>query len=62
MTIISPVVCDCGQDHSEVSYSAKTSKNKESDIKLEDKSVRDKIISEAEAAAPGVDEVNSGTE
>ena len=60
--IISPAVCDCGQDHSEVSYSVETSTNRESDSNLEDKAVRDKIILEAEIAKQGLDETDSVAE
>ena len=60
--VISPAVCDCGQEHCEVSYSAETSRDSEETIKFEDKEVRDKIISEAEASAPGFDETDCGIE
>ena len=57
--IVSTIECDCGRDHREVSYSAETLINKESDINLEDKAVRDKIILEAETAERGFDETDS---
>ena len=60
--IISPAVCDCGEDHREVSYSAETLTNRESDTNLENNAVRDKIILEAEIAERGLDETDSVAE